>query len=68
MDVLRAANERAATRKAVYHLEVGQPGTGAPEGVLDAARQALAGDKLGVPLARGMPALREAGAGVYLGV
>lgn len=60
MDVLRAANERAATRKAVYHLEVGQPGTGAPEGVLDAARQALAGDKLGYTEALGIPALREA--------
>lgn len=65
MDVLRAANERAATRKAVYHLEVGQPGTGAPEGVLDAARQALAGDKLGYTEALGIPALREAVARHY---
>ena len=32
MDVLREANERAAARQAVYHLEVGQPGTGAPDG------------------------------------
>ena len=30
MDVLRAANERTAAGEAVYHLEVGQPGTGAP--------------------------------------
>lgn len=65
MDVLRAANERATTRKAVYHLEVGQPGTGAPEGVLDAARQALAGDKLGYTEALGIPALREAVARHY---
>ena len=65
MDVLRAANERAASRKAVYHLEVGQPGTGAPEGVLEAARQALAGDRLGYTEALGIPELRMAVARHY---
>ena len=60
MDVLRAANERAASRKAVYHLEVGQPGTPAPEGVLEAARQALDGSRLGYTEALGIPDLRQA--------
>ena len=65
MDVLRAANERAASRKAVYHLEVGQPGTGAPDGVIEAARQALAGDRLGYTEALGIPELRQAVAQHY---
>ena len=42
MDVLRAANAREAAGERVIHLEVGQPGTPAPQPVLDAARQALA--------------------------
>ena len=32
MEVMRAANERETAKEAVYHLEVGQPGTCAPEG------------------------------------
>ena len=40
MDVLRAANERAAAGADVLHLEVGQPSTPAPAGVLAAARRA----------------------------
>ena len=35
MDVLRAANERAAEGHDVVHLEVGQPSTGAPSLVVD---------------------------------
>lgn len=58
MEVLRAANERAAAGGEVLHLEVGQPGTGAPDSVLDAARAALAGDRLGYTEAFGLPALR----------
>jgi aspartate/methionine/tyrosine aminotransferase len=65
MDVLRDANERAAAQEAVYHLELGQPGTGAPEGVLDAARAALSSDRLGYTEAFGIPPLREAIAGHY---
>ena len=33
MDVMRAANARERDGKAVYHLEVGQPGTPAPRNV-----------------------------------
>ena len=60
MDVMRAANEREASRGDVIHLEVGQPGTGAPSGVIAAAKKALDGDKLGYTDAFGVPALREA--------
>lgn len=60
MDVLRAANAREAAGERVIHLEVGQPGTPAPQLVLDAARQALAGHKLGYTDAEGVVPLRHA--------
>ena len=33
MDVMEAAAEREALSKTVFHLELGQPGTSAPQGV-----------------------------------
>ena len=60
MDVLRAANERAATGADVLHLEVGQPSTGAPGRVVEAARAALGRDVLGYTDALGIPPLRQA--------
>jgi len=65
MDVLRAANAREAAGQRVIHLEVGQPGTPAPQLVLDAARQALAGHKLGYTDAEGVVPLRQAIAEYY---
>lgn len=65
MDVLRAANERAAQGDVVLHLEVGQPSTGAPKAVLDAAAAALASNRLGYTDALGLPELREAIANHY---
>jgi hypothetical protein len=65
MDVLRAANEREAAGNSVIHLEVGQPGTPAPAAVLEAARAALAGDRIGYTDALGIAPLREAIARQY---
>lgn len=65
MDVLRAANERAAGGDDVLHLEVGQPSTPAPAAVLAAAREALGRQPLGYTDALGLPALREAIAAHY---
>jgi aspartate/methionine/tyrosine aminotransferase len=59
MDVMRAANERAAEGGHVLHLEVGQPATGAPEPVLEAARRALTGSRLGYTDALGLELLRR---------
>ena len=59
MDVMRAANERAAEGADVLHLEVGQPATGAPEPVLEAARRALAASQLGYTDALGLESLRR---------
>ncbi len=58
MDVMRDANEREARGEGVLHLEVGQPGTSAPGAVLEAAKAALDGDRLGYTDALGLPALK----------
>jgi len=60
MDVMRAANAREALGERVIHLEVGQPGTPAPDAVLAAARQALEDDRIGYTDAAGIPPLRQA--------
>ena len=60
MDIMQAAAEREAEKKAVYHLEVGQPGTPAPQGVLAVAKRALDENRLGYTLSMGIPELRAA--------
>ena len=59
MEVLRDANARAAAGEEVLHLEVGQPGSGAPQAVIDAAKRALDQDQLGYTEALGIPPLRR---------
>ncbi len=63
MDVISAANARAAAlppgAPPVIHMEVGQPGTGAPAGARAAAEAALGrGDPMGYTEALGRPTLR----------
>jgi aspartate/methionine/tyrosine aminotransferase len=65
MDMLRAANEREAAGADVIHLEVGQPGTQAPEAVREAARHALAHQPIGYTDALGIAPLRQAIASHY---
>ncbi|MGB1547758.1 MAG: pyridoxal phosphate-dependent aminotransferase [Alphaproteobacteria bacterium] len=65
MDVLRAANEREAAGENVLHLEVGEPGTGAPKPVIEAARAALLSESIGYTEALGLPRLRERIAAYY---
>jgi aspartate/methionine/tyrosine aminotransferase len=65
MDVIAAANRRQASLAAndphVIHMEVGQPGTGAPAGAIRAVQAALsAGRPMGYTEALGLPELREA--------
>ena len=59
MEVLRDANERAARGENILHLEVGQPSTSAPRGVIEAAKSALDRDQLGYTEALGIPPLRQ---------
>ena len=65
MDILRSANEREAAGADVIHLEVGQPGTSAPEPVLEAARRALTSERIGYTDALGIAPLREVIAAHY---
>jgi aspartate/methionine/tyrosine aminotransferase len=65
MEVMRAADAREVMGDAVYHMEVGQPDTSAPEGVLAAAEVALRSHRLGYTDSLGLPELRQAIAGHY---
>jgi len=65
MDMLREANELAARGEHIVHLEIGQPGTGAPRGVIEAAKAALDTDRLAYTDAFGLPDLRRQIAGHY---
>jgi aspartate/methionine/tyrosine aminotransferase len=58
MEVLKAANDRQAAGGEVFHMEVGEPGGGAPEPVIAAAREALGTAHLGYTEALGIPELR----------
>lgn len=66
MDVMRAASAKERAGQRIIHMEVGQPGTAAPQAALDALRSALDTDNLGYTLALGMDPLRERIARHYL--
>ncbi len=63
---MKAANEHEAAGNHVLHLEVGEPGAGAPQAVLDAAHAALDSSALGYTEALGLPELRRAISAHYL--
>ena len=66
MEVLKAANERAAAGEDVLHMEVGEPAGGAPGPVAEAARAALSDvGNLGYTEAFGVGPLRRAIAAHY---
>ena len=65
MEVVRAAAARAASGGDVLHLEIGQPSTGAPRAVIEAAKAALERELLGYTEALGVPALRNRLAAFY---
>lgn len=65
MDVMEAARQAEAAGRSVIHMEVGQPGTGAPRGAMQALATRLADDPLGYTVALGLPALREGIARLY---
>ncbi|MGD9535870.1 MAG: aminotransferase class I/II-fold pyridoxal phosphate-dependent enzyme [Alphaproteobacteria bacterium] len=59
LEVLIQANERAARGESIMRLEAGEPGSGPPRKVLEAAHAALETANLGYTEALGMPALRQ---------
>lgn len=65
MEMLAAANRRAAEGGDVLHLELGEPNTPAPQPVIEEARRLLAEGGLGYTESSGTPALRQAISGFY---
>ncbi|WP_294224731.1 aminotransferase class I/II-fold pyridoxal phosphate-dependent enzyme [uncultured Shimia sp.] len=65
MDVMEAARQAEADGRHIIHMEVGQPGTAAPEGARTALTKAMADDAMGYTVALGLPALRSRIAQLY---
>lgn len=65
MDVMEAARAAEAAGRSIIHMEVGQPGTAAPQGARDALTQAMGQGALGYTVALGLPELRAGIAGLY---
>eukprot|EP00614_Pseudopedinella_elastica_P008849 CAMPEP_0172606316 /NCGR_PEP_ID=MMETSP1068-20121228/26514_1 /TAXON_ID=35684 /ORGANISM="Pseudopedinella elastica, Strain CCMP716" /LENGTH=428 /DNA_ID=CAMNT_0013408989 /DNA_START=29 /DNA_END=1315 /DNA_ORIENTATION=+ len=59
MDVMARAAALEAKGRKVYHLEVGQPQSGAAPRVCEAAQKAITEEKLGYTLAKGLTPLRR---------
>jgi aspartate/methionine/tyrosine aminotransferase len=58
MDVMEAARQAEAAGRRVIHMEVGQPGTGAPREALARLRREMEAGALGYTVALGLPELR----------
>ena len=65
MDVMQAAAAAEAAGRHIIHMEVGQPGTGAPSGARSALTAAMDAGPLGYTVALGLPALRARIAQMY---
>jgi len=65
MDVMEAARKKEASGARVIHMEVGQPGTPAPEAARAALTRAMGDDALGYTVALGLPELRARIARLY---
>lgn len=58
MDVMESARAAEASGRHIIHMEVGQPGTSAPEGARAALAEKMESDALGYTVALGLPELR----------
>lgn len=65
MDVMEAARQAEEQGRHIIHMEVGQPGTGAPLSAMKALETALHKNPLGYTVALGLPALRARIAQLY---
>jgi aspartate/methionine/tyrosine aminotransferase len=65
MDVMEAARAEEARGRSIIHMEVGQPGTPAPEAARAAVAAAMQAGPLGYTVALGLPALRDRIARLY---
>ena len=58
MDVMEQARAAEAAGRHIIHMEVGQPGTGAPRSAIERLSADMAGDPLGYTVGLGLPELR----------
>lgn len=65
MDVMEAARRAEAEGRHIVHMEVGQPGTPAPEGARAALTAAMGQQSMGYTVALGLPELRARIARLY---
>ena len=65
MDVMEQARQAEASGRSIIHMEVGQPGTGAPQKALETLSKTMLSDTLGYTVALGLPALRQKIAALY---
>ncbi|SIS77755.1 Aspartate/methionine/tyrosine aminotransferase [Roseivivax lentus] len=65
MDVMEAARAAEDAGRRIIHMEVGQPGTPAPDAARRALASAMQDDALGYTVALGLPALRARIAQLY---
>lgn len=65
MDVMEAARRAEDAGRSIIHMEVGQPGTGAPKGAVQALAAAMQAQLLGYTVSLGLPALRARIARMY---
>ncbi|WP_069299252.1 pyridoxal phosphate-dependent aminotransferase [Neptunicoccus sediminis] len=65
MDVMDAAHKEESKGRSIIHMEVGQPGTAAPQTALDLLSAEMAKDPMGYTVALGRPDLRARIARLY---
>ena len=65
MDVMEAARKAEAAGRDIIHMEVGQPGTGAPKAAREALARAMEAGPMGYTVALGLPELRQGIADLY---
>ena len=65
MDVMEKARALEASGRSIIHMEVGQPGTPAPQGALRALARDMENGPLGYTVALGLPELRAGIAALY---
>jgi aspartate/methionine/tyrosine aminotransferase len=59
MDVMESARQAEQSGRSIIHMEVGQPGTPAPQGALNHLNTELLRDPMGYTVAMGLPELRK---------
>jgi len=65
MDVMEAARKAEAAGRHIIHMEVGQPGTAAPQNALRVVADQMVQDPMGYTVALGIPELRQRIARLY---